>query len=321
VVMFDGVSFPDVFGPSIAKLDSLGIPDYQIAATPQSWNNWGQTTQELALLHPGQFIGTLIDDGSHTDSVGGDSLWGWLAAKASDILVKRSPDGAKDAVGTFATGWLNDIYAGLGPSDPQPKYGIYGDPNNGVYQPNRPIVMGLAGATVLPAPPPVDIVKYSGKWYEQGSVKQLFAIGLVNTTATYTPQTDGTITVENAGNYFRPTGPGVNIIGAAVSTNKPTNTQLNVGFGPRPPRDTVPGNYWIMDYDPGYKWVIVSDPTLRSGYILTRDQTISADEYDALVKRAKQLGVTGRITVTKQFPPSSGAAVEGPAAVPAGVLN
>ena len=33
VVMFDGVSFPDVFEPALAKLDSLGIPDYQIAAT------------------------------------------------------------------------------------------------------------------------------------------------------------------------------------------------------------------------------------------------------------------------------------------------
>ena len=68
--------------------------------------------------------------------------------------------------------------------------------------------MGPAGATVLPAPPPVDIVKYSGTWYEQGSVKQFFAIGLVNTTATYTPQTDGSIKVENAGNYFGPNGPG-----------------------------------------------------------------------------------------------------------------
>ena len=30
--------------------------------------------------------------------------------------------------------------------------------------------------------------KYAGTWYEQGSVKQFFSFGLVNTTATYTPQ-------------------------------------------------------------------------------------------------------------------------------------
>ena len=112
----------------------------------------------------------------------------------------------------------------------------------------------------------------------------------------------------------------MNIIGAAVSTNSPPTPSSTSGSVRGRPRATVPGNYWIMDYDPGYNWVIVSDPTLRSGYILTRDQTISADEYDALVKRAQQLGVTGRITRTKQFPTSSGAAVAGPAAVPAGVL-
>ena len=320
VVMFDGVDGADQFAASLAQLDSKGIPVYQIAAPPQSWNAWGGTTEQLALLHPGEFIGTMIDQGSHTDSIGGDSFFGWLGTIGSDIFVKPSPPGGKDAVGTFATGWINDIYGGFGPSDTQPKYGIYGNPNNGNYQPNRPIVMGEAGATTLPAPPPVDVEKYSGTWYEQGSVKQFFSIGLVNTTATYTPQTDGTIKVENAGNYFSPTGPQATITGKAVPVNDPTNTRLNVGFGFGTPNAKEPGNYWIIDYDPGYKWAIVSDPTGSSGYILTRDQVISADEYNALVARAQQLGVTGRITPTQQVPTSSSAALPGPAAVPATVV-
>jgi lipocalin len=318
VVMFDGVDGADQFAASLAQLDSKGIPVYQIAAPPQSWNAWGGTTEQLALLHPGEFIGTMIDQGSHTDSIGGDSFFGWLGTIGSDIFVKPSPPGGKEAVGTFATGWINDIYGGFGPTDPG--YGIYGNPNDGTYQPNRPIVMGEAGATTLPAPPPVDVEKYSGLWYEQGSVKQFFAIGLVNTTATYTPQPDGTIKVENAGNYFGPNGPQSTITGSAVPVNSPTNTRLDVGFFFGQPKPKEPGNYWIIDYDPSYKWAIVSDSTFSSGYILTRDQFISADEYDALVARAKQLGVTGRITPTQQFPASSSAAVSGPAAVPATVL-
>ncbi|MFM9034297.1 MAG: lipocalin family protein [Mycobacterium sp.] len=317
IVMYDGVSFPDAFAPAIAALDTLSIPDYQIAATPQSWNAWGDTTQQLALLRPRQFIGTLIDNGSHTDSVDGDSPFARLAAIASDILVRKSPPGGKEAVRTFATGWVNDFYGGYTPSNPF--YGFYGNPNDGSYVPNQPMVMGEAGATTLPAPPAVDVDSYAGKWYEQGSVKQFFSIGLVNTTATYTPQLDGTITVENAGNYFGPNGPQTNITGAAVPANSPTNTQLNVGFGPRPPKAKVPGNYWIMDYAPDYSWAIVSDPSLITGYILTRDQTISEAEYNALVERAKQLGVRGRITPTKQYPPGSAAALPGPGAVPAAV--
>jgi len=46
---------------------------------------------------------------------------------------------------------------------------LNGVPNDGTYEPNLPIVMGEAGATTLPAPPPVDVAKCSGTWYEQGS--------------------------------------------------------------------------------------------------------------------------------------------------------
>jgi len=123
----------------------------------------------------------------------------------------------------------------------------------------------------------------------------------------YTPQPDGTIKVQNSGNYFGPNGPQSNITGSAVAVNSPTNTRLNVGFFFGTPNDREPGNYWILDYEPNYKWVIVSDPSYSSGYILTRDQTIPAAEYQALLDRAKQLGVKGRITPTQQFPPGSAA--------------
>jgi lipocalin/acetyl esterase/lipase len=316
VVMFDGVS-SDQFAAQLAKLDSLDIPDYQIAAPPQRWNAWGITTEKLAALKPDEFVGIQIDAGSHTDSIGGDSFFGWLGEIGSDIFVKPSPPGAKQAVGTFATGWINDMYGGFDPTSPV--YGIYGNPNNGTYVANRPIVMGQAGATTLPAPPPVDIQQYAGTWYEQGSVKQFFSFGLVNTKAVYTPQPDGSIKVENSGNYFGPNGPESTITGAAVPVNSPTNTRLNVGFGFGQPNDREPGNYWIVDYAPDYSWVIVSDSTGSTGFILTRDQTIPEAKYNALVDRAKQLGVRGRITPTEQFPPTLPAAVPGPGVVPATV--
>jgi lipocalin len=316
VVMFDGVS-SDQFAAQLAKLDSLNIPDYQIAAPPQRWNAWGVTTEQLAALKPGEFVGIQIDAGSHTDSIGGDSFFGWLGSIGSDIFVKPSPPGGKEAVGTFATGWINDIYGGFDPTSPV--YGIYGNPNSGTYVENQSIVMGEAGATTLPAPPPVDVEQYRGTWYEQGSVKQFFAIGLVNTKAVYTPQTDGTIKVENSGNYFGPNGPESNITGAAVAVNSPTNTRLNVGFGFGDPNNREPGNYWIIDYAPDYSWAIVSDPSYRSGYILTREKFISEAEYNKLLARATQLGITGRITPTEQFPDSSSAAAQGPAAIPATV--
>ena len=159
---------------------------------------------------------------------------------------------------TFATGWVNDIYAGLGPTDQQPKYGIYGNPNDGTYvatsgspwvRPPRRRCPRRRRSTSISTP-------VSG--YEQGSVKQFFSIGLV-TTATYTPESDGTIKVENAGNYFDPTArrqPSPARRFRSTIPPTPASTWAS-GFGTPNSRA---GELLDLDYDPGYKWAIVSDP-------------------------------------------------------------
>ena len=154
---------------------------------------------------------------------------------------------------------------------------------------------------VVPSSVPVDPAKFAGTYYEQGSVKQFFSIGLVNTTATYTLNPDGTIRVQNSGNYFFNRGPRSSIVGSAVVVNA-SNTELNVGFSPfGPPSAKPPGNYTILATAPDYSWVIVSDPSGRSGYILTRSKTISPQEYQQLLDQARSLGVRGRITPTVQY--------------------
>lgn len=152
---------------------------------------------------------------------------------------------------------------------------------------------------VVPSADPVDPAQFAGTYYEQGSVKQFFSIGLVNTKAVYTLNPDGTIRVENSGNYFFNRGPRSSIVGAAVPVNA-DNTVLNVGFGGTPSANP-PGNYTIVAYAPDYSWVIVSDPSGRSGYILTRDKNISPEQYQELLIRARALGVRGNITPTTQF--------------------
>ena len=152
----------------------------------------------------------------------------------------------------------------------------------------------------LPAPPPVDLNQYAGKWYEQGSVRQFFSIGLVNTKAVYTLNSDGTIRVQNSGNYFFNGGPQSSIVGSAVPVNA-DNTALNVGFFGQAPSATPPGNYTILAHAPDYNWVIVSDPTGNSGYILTRNQTITPQEYQQLLAQARALGIRGPITPTIQY--------------------
>ena len=151
----------------------------------------------------------------------------------------------------------------------------------------------------VPSSDPVDPAQFAGTYYEQGSVKQFFSIGLVNTQATYSLNPDGTIKVQNSGNYFFNRGPRSSITGSAVPVNE-TNTALNVGFGGTPSANP-PGNYTILAKAPDYSWIIVSDPSGQSGYILTREKNISTQQYQELLTQARALGVRGNITPTTQY--------------------
>lgn len=334
VVMFDGVGRAPLFTDSLAALDAAEIPDYQISAPPQQWNAWGGATEAMVAAYPDRFNGLQILNGSHTDVISGDSLFARLAEVLTAVVVRPSPPGAKEAVRTLSTGWVNDIYAGnttYATNPEQPVYGIYGPNGEGPQDysgGNQDIVMGQATASTLPSPPPVVVdpalppdENYLGTWYEQGSVPQFFSIGLVNTKARYRLNPDGSIRVENSGYYLSPNGVKSTIVRTAVPVNS-SNTRLDVGFFFGTPSSNEPGNYWILDHAPDYSWAIVSDSTRFSGFILTREQTISAAEYTRLVNRAEQLGVRGPILRTRQYPTGSPPAPSpGQPEVPASALR
>ncbi|MGD9618704.1 MAG: lipocalin family protein [Mycolicibacterium sp.] len=289
VVMFDGVAIGGVLTDALHSLDDPYIPVYQVAAPPQLWNAFGSTTTELVDARPGRFVGVTLAGGSHADSLlGGIPIIDFFA----QLVTKFSPPGNTAATHTLATGWINDMYQGLGPVD-----------GNGIYGlPDQYIVMGDTAAVVLGPPPVVDVDRYLGTWYEVGSVKQFFSIGLVNTKAVYSLNTDGSIRVENSGNYFFNNGPEVEIVGAALPVD-PTNNKLNVRFF-GPASDRPPGNYWIVDLSPDYDgpngWAIVSDPTGFSGFLLSRSAIVSDELYQELLNRASVKGVRGWITRTRQ---------------------
>jgi len=146
VVMFDGVSTnSSAFAASIANLKTLNIPDYVVAAPPQAWNVHGATTNELVSLYPGQFVGVELVNGSHVDSMLGDKP---VIDFLSQLITKFSPGGNTAAVYTLSTGWINDMFAGAGPTDPM--YGVYGPTGGYVAPGGQEIILGPATGIVLP---------------------------------------------------------------------------------------------------------------------------------------------------------------------------
>lgn len=118
VVMIDGMVKADQFAPSLAKLDSAGIPDYQIAGPNHGVADAkGGAARLLTELHPDQFVGIQ------------------MPLKNSGAVISAS------------AGWINDIYAGYGPTNPY--FGVYGNPNDGTYVTGQTITFGRTKAKVL----------------------------------------------------------------------------------------------------------------------------------------------------------------------------
>jgi hypothetical protein len=146
VVMFDGAANDSsAFAAAIANLKTLDIPDYTVAAPPQLENAFGVTTNQLVSLYPGQFVGVELVNGSHVDSLLGDKP---VVDTLAQVLVKFSPGGNTAAVYTLATGWINDMFVGAGPTDPI--YGLYGTPGGYEAPGGQQIILGPATGIVLP---------------------------------------------------------------------------------------------------------------------------------------------------------------------------
>ncbi|RUP06483.1 MAG: PE family protein [Mycobacterium sp.] len=149
VVMFDGVANNNaVFAGAINQLQAANVPIYTVAAPPQSWNAFGNTTNQLTSLYPGQFVGAEIAGGSHVDSMLGR---GPLIDLALQVITQFSPPGATAAVYTLSTGWINDMWAGLDPTSPG-HVGIYGPAPSYDYVPpgGQSISLPPATAIILP---------------------------------------------------------------------------------------------------------------------------------------------------------------------------
>lgn len=53
------------------------------------------------------------------------------------------------------------------------------------------------------------------------------------------------------------------------------------------------GKYWIVDFDPEYRWSIVSDSAGSSAFVLSRSRSVAPDVRVELIERAAAKSVDG----------------------------
>jgi apolipoprotein D and lipocalin family protein len=127
----------------------------------------------------------------------------------------------------------------------------------------------------------VDLNKYKGVWYEIARLPNFFERKLKCASATYTLRDDGKITVLNKGNYISDPQKSTSSHGVAWVPDKKSPAKLKVQFF-----WPFSGDYWIMELDKEYQYVLVGDPSLKYLWILAREKKMDESTYGMLLQKA-----------------------------------
>jgi apolipoprotein D and lipocalin family protein len=126
----------------------------------------------------------------------------------------------------------------------------------------------------------VDLNRYMGMWYEIARYPNSFQKGCVGSKATYTLLDDGKVSVLNECYEGSLSGKRKSAKGKAWVIDKGTNAKLKVSFF-----WFFAGDYWIIDLDDDYSYVVVGHPTRKYLWILSRTQTMNDNTYNGILKR------------------------------------
>lgn len=131
----------------------------------------------------------------------------------------------------------------------------------------------------------VDLQRYQGTWYEIARLPNSFEKGLICTTAQYTLKENGKVRVVNKGFKEKNKQKQKTAKGIAKVPDPKDPGKLKVSFF-RP----FYGDYWILELDKDYQWVLVGGTSLKYLWILSRTKQLDDGIYQKLVQRAKNEG-------------------------------
>jgi apolipoprotein D and lipocalin family protein len=157
-----------------------------------------------------------------------------------------------------------------------------------------------ASTDALPTVAQVDLDRYVGRWYEISRLPMWFERNCTgDITATYALRSDDRMDVINR---CRTQNGFISARGVAEIPNPAHPGQLRVRFAPDwlAWLPVVWGDYWIIDLDPEYRWVMVGAPSRGYLWILARSPALDQATVAQLKNKATGLGfdVTSMINVT-----------------------
>jgi lipocalin len=131
----------------------------------------------------------------------------------------------------------------------------------------------------------VDIERYMGRWYEIARFPNRFENDLVGVTADYSIDKKGKIKVLNSGYKNTLQGKLKKAHGKAKIPDPQKPGMLKVAFFL-----FFYGDYFILELDRDYQWVLVGSSTPEYLWILSRTPQIDPVIYNAIIKKAESKG-------------------------------
>ena len=137
----------------------------------------------------------------------------------------------------------------------------------------------------------LDVPRYMGTWYEIAKFPAWFQKKCVaDTQAEYSLQPDGRVQVINR--CRQGSGEMKEALGSGRQIGDAASSKLEVRFAPAwlSFLPMVWGDYWVIDLDPAYQLVAVSEPKREYLWILSRSPKVDPVTYDALLARLSSQG-------------------------------
>jgi len=137
----------------------------------------------------------------------------------------------------------------------------------------------------------LDVGRYLGTWYEIAKYPNRFQRQCVaDTQALYRQRDDGQLDVINR--CRQANGEVAEAVGRARQIGGADAPRLEVRFAPAwlSWLPMVWGNYWVIDLDPAYQLVAVSEPGREYLWVLSRTPAVDAAAYQALLGRLQAAG-------------------------------
>ena len=156
--------------------------------------------------------------------------------------------------------------------------------------------MAVAESAPLDTVESVDLDRYLGKWFEIASYPAWFQKNCTASTAEYSLRDDGAIQVINRCRKGGLDGKLKTTKGKATVVDRETNSKLKVSFF-----WPFKGDYWIIDLDQEYRWVVIGEPKRKYLWILSRTPQMNEETYRSILSRLPGKGYDlSRLNRTEQ---------------------